>query len=265
MRLALTARATTLFGRPAITGRGVYVVSIALGLVCWELIARELPRIVLPPPSAVLSRLVLDTLSGKLPTALLNALPAFFIGTGLALALGIPAGFALGRSRTLAEMFDPAINAIYAIPPVAFVPFLIVWFGLYLWARVALIFLMSIFEVIIAVATGCRDVPPELIDVGRSFGAEGIDLFRKVVCPATLPFVFLAVRVGVVRGINAMITAELFFAAVNLGFLMNDDARRFDTAGILSIVVLLALLGLFAQELLKFFEARALPWHVRSD
>ena len=246
-------------------GVSVYAISIVIGLIVWELIARELPRIILPPPSAVLSRLAIDMLSGKLLIALFNALPAFFIGTTLALAIGIPVGFALGRSKTLATMFDPAVNAVYAIPPVAFVPFLIVWFGLFLWARIALIFLMSIFEIIIAVSVGARDVSPHLIDVGRAFGARGFALAWKVFRPAMLPFIFLAVRVGIVRGINAMITAELFFAAVNLGSLMNDDARRFDTAGLLSIVVLLALLGLLAQEGLKFLETRALPWHVRAE
>ena len=131
-------------------GRSVYLVSIVIGLIAWELFARGLPRIVLPPPSAVLVRLVEDLLDGKLTVALLNALPAMLVGSGLALAVGIPVGFALGRNRTVAEMFDPVINAIYAVPPVAFVPFLIIWFGLYFWARVALIFLMSVFEIIIA-------------------------------------------------------------------------------------------------------------------
>lgn len=250
--------------RLALSGRGVYAASILFGLVCWELLARGLPRIILPPPSIVLERLVVDSLSGTLLVALGKALPAMLIGSGLALAVGIPLGVLLGRNRTLSDMCDPVINAIYAVPPVAFVPFFIVWFGLYLWGRVALIFLMSIFEIIIAVSAGARDVHPELIAVGRSFGARGSTLALKVIGPAILPFIFLAVRIGVVRGINAMITAELFFAAVNLGFLMNDDARRFDTAGVLSIVVLLALLGLVAQEALKWLEARALPWHART-
>ncbi|MBV8600242.1 MAG: ABC transporter permease subunit [Candidatus Eremiobacteraeota bacterium] len=209
-------------------------------------------------------RLGRDVLDGKLVVALLNALPALLIGSGLALFVGIPAGFALGRSRALATMFDPVIDAVYTIPPVAFVPFLIIWFGLYLWARVALVFLMSIFEVIIAVSTGARDVNPGFLDVGRAFGARGLMLAWKVTLPAMLPFLFLAVRIALVRGINAMITAELFFAAVNLGFLMNDDARRFDTAGLLSVIVLLALFGLLVQEGLKVLEARALPWHLRE-
>lgn len=251
--------------RARIGNRGLYAASILIGLVCWELIARDMPRVILPPPSIVLVRLVTDSLSGILLVALAKALPAMLIGSGLALAIGIPVGLLLGRSATLSAMFDPVINAVYTVPPVAFVPFFIVWFGLYLWARVALIFLMSIFEIIIAVETGVRDVRPQLIDVGRSFGAGGTTLAWKVLAPAISPFIFLAVRIGVVRGINAMITAELFFAAVNLGYLMNDDARRFDTAGVLSIIVLLALFGLVAQEALKWAEARALPWHVRAS
>ena len=248
-----------MIGRRALT-----LLSIALGLVVWELIARDLPRVILPPPSVVLVHLVDDIVNGKLVVALLHSLPAMLIGSGLALLVGIPIGLALGRNATLATMFDPVIDAVYTIPPVAFVPFLIIWFGLYLWGRVALVFLMSIFEVIIAVAAGARDVSPTFLQVGRSFGAQGATLVWKVTLPAMLPFLFLAVRIALVRGINAMITAELFFAAVNLGSLMNDDARRFDTAGLLSIVVLLALFGLLVQEALKLLEARALPWHLRE-
>jgi ABC-type nitrate/sulfonate/bicarbonate transport system permease component len=182
----------------------------------------------------------------------------------LALIVGVPLGFAFGRNRTFAEMFDPVLNAIYAIPPVAFVPFLVIWFGLFLPARIALVFLMSVFEITVAVTAGARDVNPSQIDVGRAFGARRLDLARKVVFPAALPFIFTGLRIGLVRAINGTITAELFFAAINLGALMNDDARRFDTAGLLSVIVLLSLLGLVAQAALRRLEARVLPWHFRA-
>ena len=97
--------------------------------------------------------------------------------------------------------------------------------------------------------------------VGRSFGARRAALLAKVVFPAALPFLFTALRIGLVRATNAMITAELFFAAVNLGGLMKDSASRFDTAGLLAVIVLLSGFGLAAQETLKAAEARVLPWH----
>ena len=93
-------------------------------------------------------------------------------------------------------------------------------------------------------------------------------IFRLTSCnstlPAALPFIFAGLRVGLVRGINAMITAELFLAATNLGALMKLSAKRFDMAGLLSIVALLCLLGLIAQGGLKAMESRLLPWHVRG-
>jgi ABC-type nitrate/sulfonate/bicarbonate transport system permease component len=186
------------------------------------------------------------------------------VGLILAFVTAIPLGFAIGRSATLSAMADPVLNAIYAVPPIAMVPFLIIWFGLFFEARVALVFLMSFFEILITIVAGARNVDPLLIDVGRSFGAARARLVTQVMVPASLPFVFAALRVGLVRGINATITAELFLAAANLGALMKQSAQRFDMAGLLSLVLLLCLLGLAAQEGLKALETRLLPWHVRT-
>ena len=223
--------------------------------------AQGLPRAVLAPPSAVAGRLVEGFRSGALPVALLGALRHLLLGYGLAVVVGVPLGFLMGRSRKAADALDPLVSAIYAIPPVAFVPFLVIWFGLFYPARVALVFLMCIFEILITVSAGVRDVEPRFVDVGRSFGARRAALLAKVVFPAALPFLFTALRIGLVRATNAMITAELFFAAVNLGGLMKDSASRFDTAGLLAVIVLLSGFGLAAQETLKAAEARVLPWH----
>jgi len=238
--------------------------SLATGLLLWEFAARDVQRVVFAPPSAVLARLGTDIASGVLPMALLGSLGHLVVGFALAVAFALPLGFAVGRSPKIAAMADPVLNAIYAIPPVAMVPFLLIWFGLFYEARVALVFVMSFFEILVTVAAGARNVDPTLLAVGRSFGADRARLFAKVMLPASLPFVFAALRVGLVRGINAMITAELFLAAVNLGALMKHAAQRFDMAGLLSVIVLLCLVGLAAQEGLKALESRLLPWHVRQ-
>jgi NitT/TauT family transport system permease protein len=156
------------------------------------------------------------------------------------------------------------VNALYAIPTVAFVPFLIIWFGLFFPGRTALVFLMCVFDMLVAVSAGARNVDPALINVGRSFGASRWQVFGKVLLPASLPFVFTALRIGLVRAVNAMITAELFFAAVNLGAYMQKAQNRFDSAGLLAVLTILCLLGLAVQEGIKALEARLLPWHVRQ-
>jgi ABC-type nitrate/sulfonate/bicarbonate transport system permease component len=243
---------------------GLAMVSIVLGLVLWQWAAADVSRVVFAPPTAVLARLGADIASGVFVKALANSLVTLAIGFSLAVLVALPLGFAIGRSAKVAAMADPVLNAIYAIPPVAMVPFLIIWFGLFFEARVALVFLMSFFEILVTVAAGARNVDPLLIAAGRSFGADRARLVTRVMLPASLPFVFTALRVGLVRGINGMITAELFFAAANLGSLMKQSAQRFDTAGLLAIIVLLALVGLAAQEGLRALETKLLPWHVRQ-
>jgi len=237
--------------------------SILAGLALWQWAARDISRVIFAPPTAVLARLLSDLTSGALIAALAGSLGTLALGFLLAVAVGVPLGFAIGRNEKLAAMADPVLNAIYAIPPVAMVPFLIISFGLFLEARVALVFLMSFYEILVTVAAGARNVDPTLLAVGRSFGTSRGRMVTRVMLPASLPFVFAALRVGLVRGINAMITAELFLAAVNLGAIMKRSAQQFDTAGLLAVIVLLCLVGLAAQEGLKALEARLLPWHVR--
>jgi len=137
---------------------GLTVLSIALGLLLWQWAAWDVSRVVFAPPSAVLARLAADVASGVLLKALVDSLVTLALGFGLAVVIGLPLGFAIGRSARVAAMFDPVLNAIYAIPPVAMVPFLIIWFGLFFEARVALVFLMSFFEILVTVAAGAMSI-----------------------------------------------------------------------------------------------------------
>jgi len=113
------------------------------------------------------------------------------------------------------------------------------------------------------VMAGARDVRPPLIDVGRSFGASHPQRLRLIVFPALMPFLFAALRVGSARAINGMITAELFFAAVNLGAIMKRATQNFDSATALAVVLLICLLGLAAQSAINVLERHLLHWHVR--
>jgi len=238
--------------------------SLLAGLMLWEAVASQFSHFILPAPSAVIHRVLQPGFAGTLFLALAHALQHMALGFALTLAAAIPLGILIGRSPRLNAAVDPVINAFYAIPPVAFVPFLIIWFGLFFEARVALVFMMSFPDVLVVVIAGARDVRRQLIDAGLSFGASNRQVLRLIVLPATMPFIFASLRVGAARAINGMITAELFFAAVNLGKIMKNSAERFDTAGALAVVVLVCLLGLAAQSLLRFLESRLLGWYVRD-
>jgi NitT/TauT family transport system permease protein/sulfonate transport system permease protein len=242
----------------------LYLLSLLVGLLLWELVAGQFSRIVLSPPSAVARHLFLHTRSLLLPSLLAQSLGHAAVGYLLATAVAVPLGFLMGRSEIAFHMFDPVVNALYAIPTLAFVPFLIIWFGLFFESRAALVFLMCVFDMLVAIAAGARNVDPALVNVGRSFAASRWQVATKVLLPASLPFVFTALRIGLVRAVNGMITAELFFAAVNLGAYMQQAQNRFDSAGLLAVLTILCLLGLAVQEGIRGLEARVVPWHVRQ-
>ena len=242
----------------------VYPMSFLFGLIIWEVIALQLPEVVFASPSRVFVHIIEATASGVLPKAFFNSIQHMLLGLVMSLTVAIPLGFLMGRNETIFQMFDPVVNAIFSIPSITFVPFLIIWFGLFFEARVALVFVMSVFDVLVTVAAGARDIEPGLITVGRSFGTERKDMFLKVMIPASLPFLLTAVRIGTVRAINAMITAELFFATVNLGAYMDDASAMFDSAAMLAVVFILAAFGLSAQEGLKWAEAKLFPWHIQE-
>ncbi len=251
-------------GRSARRTTMISALSLALGVCLWQLMASGISDLILPPPTAVFERLMEPAFFARLSRALGQSLIPLALGFTISLAIAIPLGIAIGRSTTLARMVEPVITAIYAIPPVAFVPFLVVWFGLFFQARVALVVLMTVFDVLQVVIAGARDVRPGLLDVGRSFGAPPLARMRLIVLPALSPFLFAGLRVGFARAVNGMITAELFFAAVNLGQIMKRATENFDTAGVLLVVLLVCLLGLLGQTLITLLETHLLRWHVRA-
>jgi ABC-type nitrate/sulfonate/bicarbonate transport system permease component len=256
------AAARRLFGAAGKT-RWLSAASVVVVLSLWQWTSGHVSGLLLPSPLAVFGQFLDPAWLSRLLRALGQSLIQLGLGFGLTLLVAVPLGIVIGRSATLRAMFEPVITAIYAIPPVAFVPFLVVWFGLFFEARVALVFLMSVFDVLVVMIAGARDVRGALVDVGRSFGASRSQRLRLIVLPALMPFFVAALRVGSARAINGMITAELFFAAVNLGALMKRSTQQFDSAALLSIVVLICLLGLLAQSLIALIEQHLLHWHVR--
>ncbi|MGI4793261.1 MAG: ABC transporter permease [Janthinobacterium lividum] len=251
-------------GRTAWRLHAISLASIVVGIAVWQVAAGGTSDLILPPPSMVAAKLFDPGFAARLTEAVGNSMVALFAGFGISLAVAIPLGILLGRNRTAAAMIEPVVTAIYAIPPVAFVPFLVVWFGLFQPARIALVVLMTVFDVLIVVTAGARDVRRGLVDVGRSFGASMPTRMRLIVLPALAPFLFAGLRVGFARAVNGMITAELFFAAVNLGRLMKRESQNFDTAGVLLVVLVVCVLGLAGQMLLTAIERRALHWHARA-
>jgi ABC-type nitrate/sulfonate/bicarbonate transport system permease component len=244
--------------------RAAYLASFILGLVVWQFVAGLLPQVVFASPVRVAEKLYADILTGEIPTAFMHSLQQFALGFAISLTIALPLGLLLGRSRIAFAMFNPIINAFLCVPSVAFIPFIMIWFGLFFEARVALVVVMSVLDMTVVIMSGARNIDPAVLTVAKAFQITGVRRTRSVLLPASLPFLFTALRIGVVRSVNAMITAELFFAAVNLGRIMQTASSRFDAATMLAVVFLVSLFGLVMQELVKMIEARLVSWSVRQ-
>lgn len=235
---------------------------VFLGVVmgAWELGGRASDSYTFAPPSGVVRAGAAMVSSGELPRALADSVEALLIGFGLAACVGIAFGYAMGWWRMLGRTLDPFVGALYVIPVASLVPAVIVWFGLGLTARVLVIFLFAVFEPLLNAYAGAKSVDPLLVDVARTFGAGRHDLGRKVVLPATLPFVLTGLRMAASRAVKGMILAEMLFSVTGLGGLLIRYAGEFRMDRVLAVVVTVALLGVVMTGAVQALERHALRW-----
>ena len=238
----------------------ITTLSLAFVFGLWEWFGRDVNPVFGSYPSAIVEAGVALVKSGKLWKALLDSLKPFLAGYGLAVVLGVPLGLVIGRFRFMEAALGVYVTAGYAMPLVALVPLLILWLGLGFAVKVAIIFLMSIFPITINAWLGVRAVPKTLIEVGQSFVASDATILRRIILPATLPYIMAGLRLAVGRAVVAMIVAEFFTSIGGLGGIIINSANNFDTATMFGPVVVIVLLAVGLTALIGFIEKRVAPW-----
>ena len=242
-----------------------YLKHLVFGLVffgAWELGGRLGNPDVLPPFTAVVAAFV-DILFGPLPSALLESMRLLVIGFSTALVLAFGLGLLVGRYKLMDRTLSPYFSALYALPTVALVPLVLIWFGFDLTGRVVVVFLASFFPILINVYQGARDTPSDLLEVARSFGVKSeIGLLRRVVIPAAVPFILAGVRLGIGRGVVGMAIAEVYLRLSGLGTLIATYASSFQTDYLIAAILPLPFLGVVLTKLLAYLEARFQTWKV---
>lgn len=228
----------------------------------WELGGRLGNPDVLPPFSAVVAAFI-DILFGPLPSALLESMRLLVIGFSTALVLAFALGLLVGRYKLMDRTLSPYFSALYALPTVALVPLVLIWFGFDLTGRVVVVFLASFFPILINVYQGARDTPNDLLEVARSFGVTNeIGLLRRVVIPAAVPFILAGVRLGIGRGVVGMAIAEVYLRLSGLGTLIATYASSFQTDYLIAAILPLPFLGVVLTKLLAYLEGRFQTWKV---
>ncbi len=242
-----------------------YLKHVVFALVffgAWELAGQLGNPNVLPPFSAVVAAFV-DILFGPLPAALLESLQLLAIGFSTALVLGFLLGLIVGRYKMMDRTLSPYFAALYALPTVALVPLVLIWFGFDLSGRVVVVFLASFFPILINVYQGARDAPADLLEVARSFGVKSeVGLLRRVVIPAAVPFILAGVRLGIGRGVVGMAIAEVYLRLSGLGTLIATYGASFQVDYLIAAILPLPFLGVVLTKALGLLEARFQVWKV---
>ena len=241
--------------RPLIT-----TASIVLFLAVWEFFGRGINPVFGSYPSAIAVAFWELARSGDLGKALFESVQPFIVGYVLAIVIGVPLGLIVGRFRTMEAALGIYITAGFAMPLVALVPLLILWLGLGFKVKVAIVFLMSLFPITINTWLGVRAVPKTLIDVGKSFVASDATILRRIVLPATLPYIMAGIRLAVGRAVVAMVIAEFFTTISGLGAIIINSANNFDTATMFVPIIVLMVLAIGLNSLIGWVERKVAPW-----
>jgi NitT/TauT family transport system permease protein len=238
------------------------ITALSLGalLAVWELAGPFINPVFGSHPSAIAASFVDLARSGKLAAALVDSLRPFVVGYGLAILIGVPLGLLVGRFRAVEAALGIYITAGYAMPLVALVPLLVLWLGLGFAVKAAVVFLMSLFPITINTWLGVTAVPKTLIEVGKSFVAPDSVILRRIVLPATLPYIMAGIRLAVGRAVVAMVIAEFFTSISGLGAIIINSANNFDTATMFVPIVILMVLAIGLNSLIGFVERRVAPW-----
>jgi len=236
-------------------------------MVLWELVARILVKnpLFFAPLTAVWSRMIELWRDGELQVHIWTSSQEFLLGFLLACFVGILFGVVMASSVIVRDFFDPWVSMLYSTPIIALGPLFILWFGIGASSKVAVIFIVAVFPVLINTFAGLATTDPNLIEVARSFGSSPAQIFTKVRFPAALPFIIAGLRLGVARGLVGVVVAELFGAKEGLGWLIMISAQTFDTAGLFVGVFILAASGVITVEIIKLIERRLAPWRAQEE
>lgn len=237
---------------------GLRVLSLVVVFLVWEAWGRANPFFA-SYPTAIIDAGARIFVPEVIP-AMATTVWALLVGMALAIPVGILFGFGLARFRLMEVALLPYINAIYATPRIALIPVLVLWLGIDFQLRVTIVALGAVFPIIINSYAGARNVDQELLDTGRAFMANERKLLRTIVLPATLPFVFAGMRIGLGRGISGVIVAEMTSAITGIGRILLSHAKYLQIAEMFVGIMVLGLFSLVLMDLLTRTQRHLTPW-----
>jgi NitT/TauT family transport system permease protein len=239
---------------------GTNVISILSLAVLWEVTGRIMDSTLIPPLSRIGAAWWKLLASGKLAANLTLSLTTLAAGFFLAVSIGIIIGLLMGRFRAVEHFLDLYVNVLMSAPTTAFVPVLIMWFGLGVESRIAVVFLFAVFVIIINTMTGVKQVDSVLVEMARSFCAKEKEIFFKIILPAAMPAIMAGVRLGMGRAVKGMVTAEMLLTLTGIGAMIMQYGSSFATDSLFAVILTILIIAMITMRAVQWLDRRLTGW-----
>jgi len=242
------------------------LVTIGILLFVWWLITTMgwVKPLFIPSPQSVVAKFISVWKEGFTGTPLwmhiLISAERVFGAFLLACAIGIPLGLAMGMSPLIRGIFDPPIEFYRPIPPLAYLPLMIIWFGIGETSKVLLIFLSVFAPVALGARAGVRSAAIEQIHAAYSFGATRWQVLRHIILPAAMPEILTAMRIGIGFGWTTLVAAEMVAATKGIGYMVLSASQFLQTAVVIMGIIVIACIAYLFDMLMRLIERKVVPW-----
>lgn len=239
---------------------------LVVSIVIWQAVSMAgiFPAFALPSPVAVWQAFVEIVHNGyggqSLVSDVLISCFRIVIGFVGAIAIGVPVGLLMSRNKIVFDIIDPLLQFVRPVPPLAYIPLLVVWFGIGELPKAILILVGTIPVIIIGTMSGVKSTPPLRISVARTLGASNAQIFRRVVLPSALPEIFTAMRVGIGVAWTCLVAAELIAASSGLGWLVQFAGQALQVGIVIVGIVIIGLIGYAMELVIRKIENLVVPW-----
>jgi NitT/TauT family transport system permease protein len=207
------------------------------------------------------ARFLID--SGQLGSEVASSAKLFGVGLGLAIVIGALGGVLIGWWRLVAAVFEPWIAILYAMPLIALLPLILVWFGIGFTAEVVMVVLISVFPVLVSVMTGTRNVDQELVRLARSFCGSELAIIRTVLLPSLVPYFVSGVRLAIGSALVGVVVSEYFLGNGGIGGLIVTAGENLQSGEVFVGITILALSAIVMTGLLRRAERHFSQWRDR--
>lgn len=184
----------------------------------------------------------------------------FVLGMALSVAIALPVGLLMGTVPDLYYAFDPIVSALYSTPVLVLAPLLVLYFGLGIASKVAIVVILSTFPIMINLTEGVRNTDRALLRAARLFGASRWRLYRDVIFPSAVPFFVTGLRLAIGRALIGVVVGEYIASTAGIGYQINADTEIFATSRYLAGIAVILVFAVVITELLKALERRLAPW-----